>query len=295
MAVADEASGTYGRRKFGDFFEESKEGNIPKWLKGILLRNGPGNFKVGDMTFEHLFDGSALLHRLDETSGKQLSMFEQGTIEGTIPARWPFHPAYMHTFGITQNYFVIVEQPLSVSVPAMVKSQMLNEPMAANLQWYKDEKEIQKNPNYAQMFRGRPLRFVLPLKDISLDFDSNENIVTLDGSLATAHRLTDGRIFCQPELLCDLGCETPRIYYEQCLGQPYQYFYAISSDVDLHNPGTTEDDGVVLSALVWGKGLEKQAGMLVLDAKTWIELGRATFTTPSAVPKCLHGWFSKSN
>jgi hypothetical protein len=39
-------------------------GCIPVWLKGSLLRNGPGNFKVGDMTFGHLFDGSALLHRL---------------------------------------------------------------------------------------------------------------------------------------------------------------------------------------------------------------------------------------
>jgi carotenoid isomerooxygenase len=40
-------------------------GCIPKWLKGSLIRNGPGNLKVGDMTFGHLFDGSALLHRLD--------------------------------------------------------------------------------------------------------------------------------------------------------------------------------------------------------------------------------------
>jgi hypothetical protein len=43
-------------------------GCIPKWLKGSLLRNGPGNLKVGDMTFGHLFDGSALLHRLGTTN-----------------------------------------------------------------------------------------------------------------------------------------------------------------------------------------------------------------------------------
>jgi hypothetical protein len=40
-------------------------GCMPKWLKGSLIRNGPGNLKVGDMTFRHLFDGSALLHRLE--------------------------------------------------------------------------------------------------------------------------------------------------------------------------------------------------------------------------------------
>lgn len=38
-------------------------GVIPKWIKGSLLRNGPGNLKVGNMKFKHLFDSSALLHR----------------------------------------------------------------------------------------------------------------------------------------------------------------------------------------------------------------------------------------
>ena len=38
-------------------------GTIPKWLRGTLLRNGPGSLKVGEYRFDHLFDGSALLHR----------------------------------------------------------------------------------------------------------------------------------------------------------------------------------------------------------------------------------------
>lgn len=38
-------------------------GIVPKWLKGILLRNGPGNLKVGEYRYQHLFDSSALLHR----------------------------------------------------------------------------------------------------------------------------------------------------------------------------------------------------------------------------------------
>lgn len=39
------------------------KGVIPKWLKGSLLRNGPGCLKVGEMQFNHLFDSSALVHR----------------------------------------------------------------------------------------------------------------------------------------------------------------------------------------------------------------------------------------
>lgn len=54
-----------------------------------------------------------------------------------------------------------------------------------------------------------------------------------------------------------------------------------------------EDDGVVLSSIIWG-GLNytNQAGVVVLDAKSLIEIGRTTFTTQSPVPKCLHGWYA---
>jgi len=133
---------------------------------------------------------------------------------------------------------------------------------------------MQKNPDYAQMFRGKPLRFVLPLKSIEnvepstpttfatlmskinskLSFDNDkhddvpildgcskilsENLVKLVDTKATAYKLPDKSIFCKPELLCDLGCETPRVYYEEHLGREYKYFYAISSDVDANNPGT---------------------------------------------------------
>ncbi|XP_054269655.1 carotenoid isomerooxygenase-like isoform X2 [Macrosteles quadrilineatus] len=500
-------------------------GMIPVWLKGTLLRNGPGNMRVGDMTFQHLFDSSALLHRfaikngevtyqcrflksntyiknhaanrivvnefgtkavpdpcqtifkrvsalfdpgeglsdngmisvypfgdefycftesptihridpttLDTLERVNLSkhvavvnhtshphvmpdgtvfnqamslrnsvphysivkfphpgeepkerrgkeMFEAAEVVASVKARWPLHPSYMHTFGLTDNFYVIVEQPLTISVPNMVKSQLLGQPMCSSFRFYPDKptlihvvkkdsgkvfktyyaeaffylhivnqfesenhlvldiccysdpsmldcmyydalKDMSKNPDYARMFRGRPLRFVLPLAPPVAD--ENTNLVMLTGSVATAW-WKNGKITVKPELLCNLGCETPRINYSRYLGRSYRYFYAISSDVDADNPGTlikvdtysrttktwseprvfpsepvfvpspdpqTEDDGVVLSALVWGRGLERQVGLLVLDAGSWQELGRTVFQTPSSVPKCLHGWFA---
>ncbi|KAL0266943.1 UNVERIFIED_CONTAM: hypothetical protein PYX00_009347 [Menopon gallinae] len=295
------------------------------------------------------------------------SMFDQARMVASVPTRWKLHPGYMHTFGMTENYFVIVEQPLSVSVTAVVTNTLLDRPLAESLKWYPEEKTIiylicrksgrvcrtfhaesffylhiinqyeeddhvvldiccyknpsmincmyidalkegYKNPNYASMFRGRPLRFVLPINPTKSE----------------AHRIHNGRIFVKPELLCTLGCETPQIHYEKYSGRKYRYFYAISSDVDLENPGTlikvdvrnktrmtwcddnifpsepifvprpdsaAEDDGVVLSALVWGRGMENRVGLLILDAHTWTEIGRAVFTTDGPVPKCLHGWF----
>lgn len=52
-----------------------------------------------------------------------------------------------------------------------------------------------------------------------------------------------------------------------------------------------EDDGVILSAIVWCDN-ETMVALLVLDAMTFKEIGRVTFDTPGPVPKCLHGWFA---
>ncbi|KAK9307101.1 hypothetical protein QLX08_002434 [Tetragonisca angustula] len=367
----------------------------------------------------------------DSGEEKELSMFDQATIIASIPSRWLLNPSYMHTFGITENYFIIVEQPLSVSLTTVVSCKMRQQPMHAALKWYENEntlihvisretgllertfiseaffylhiinqfetrdrdyvvldiccyrdakmldclfvdamKNLHKNPDYAKMFRGRPLRFVLPMKRPQPDVPLEYNLITTktvnqglesfqDDSVkrysksdsefvkmsinddkankdkkndyknilqrkATAHKLANGDIFVKPELLCDLGCETPRLNYECCLGREYRYFYAISSDVDLDNPGTiikvdilektrrtwceknvypsepifvpdpngkNEDDGVVLSSIVWSDK-ETHVGLLILDGVTLTEIARAIFDTPGPVPKCLHGWFT---
>ncbi|QCJ45917.1 carotenoid oxygenase family protein [Haloprofundus sp. MHR1] len=39
------------------------EGEIPPWLEGTLVRNGPGSFAVGDRRVNHWFDGLAMLRR----------------------------------------------------------------------------------------------------------------------------------------------------------------------------------------------------------------------------------------
>ena len=119
------------------------------------------------------------------------------------------------------------------------------------------------NPDYANLFRGRPFRFVLPMKKPNTNTPVKENLIKLEGfnqssdenselgetpgessqenkspleRRASAHRLSNGNIFVIPELLCDLGLETPRVNYDYYLGKEYQYFYGLSSDVDMENP-----------------------------------------------------------
>jgi carotenoid cleavage dioxygenase-like enzyme len=38
-------------------------GNLPGWLTGTLLRNGPARFAVGATAYRHWFDGLAMIHR----------------------------------------------------------------------------------------------------------------------------------------------------------------------------------------------------------------------------------------
>jgi beta,beta-carotene 9',10'-dioxygenase len=46
------------------------EGDMPDWLQGVLVRNGPAKFEVGDKAFNHWFDGLAMLHAFAFARGR---------------------------------------------------------------------------------------------------------------------------------------------------------------------------------------------------------------------------------
>lgn len=46
------------------------QGNLPPWLQGTLLRNGPGKHFVGETSYNHWFDGLALLHSFTIKDGE---------------------------------------------------------------------------------------------------------------------------------------------------------------------------------------------------------------------------------
>jgi beta,beta-carotene 9',10'-dioxygenase len=45
-------------------------GDVPSWLSGTLVRNGPAKFEVGTQNFRHWFDGLAMLHKFSFKDGK---------------------------------------------------------------------------------------------------------------------------------------------------------------------------------------------------------------------------------
>lgn len=42
--------------------------------------------------------------------------------------------------GVTDNYFILVEQPLAVSIGGMLAAKVANRPMASCFRWYQHEK-----------------------------------------------------------------------------------------------------------------------------------------------------------
>uniref|UniRef100_A0ACD5VJL6 Uncharacterized protein n=1 Tax=Avena sativa TaxID=4498 RepID=A0ACD5VJL6_AVESA len=53
------------------------EGELPLWLDGTYLRNGPGLWDVGDYGFRHLFDGYATLVRVSFRDGHAVGAHRQ--------------------------------------------------------------------------------------------------------------------------------------------------------------------------------------------------------------------------
>ncbi|XP_028851224.1 beta-carotene 15, 15-dioxygenase 2, like isoform X2 [Denticeps clupeoides] len=169
-----------------------------------------------------------------------------------------------------------------------------------------------------------PRRYVLPL-EVNDQTPTDENLVRLPFCSATAVKKTDGRVYCSHENLFseDLlefgGLEFPQINYAHYNAHPYRYFYAcgfghvfgdslLKMDLEgkklksWRHPGlfpsepifvpapnaSEEDDGVVMSVVITPRQ-EKSTFLLVLDAKTFTELGRAE--VPVNIPAGTHGIF----
>uniref|UniRef100_A0A1B0CCI0 Putative beta beta-carotene n=1 Tax=Lutzomyia longipalpis TaxID=7200 RepID=A0A1B0CCI0_LUTLO len=62
--------------------------------------------------------------------------FNEAKIVASIFPRRKLNPSYMHTFGITENFFILIEQPLAVSVKLMSQTLWKNDPLIDSLRWF---------------------------------------------------------------------------------------------------------------------------------------------------------------
>ena len=79
-----------------------------------------------------------------------------------IPSRWPFNPSYMHTFAVTDNYIILVEQSLCISLAQLAQLTITHGPMTDALVWHANEPVcIQKNSYSKRIFALSRFDFVL--------------------------------------------------------------------------------------------------------------------------------------
>ncbi|XP_019719759.1 beta,beta-carotene 9',10'-oxygenase-like isoform X2 [Hippocampus comes] len=180
---------------------------------------------------------------------------------------------------------------------------------------------------YNSTSRAFPRRFVLPLH-VTDDTPTDQNLNTRPSSTATCVKKSNTKVFCQHEDLHgdDLykygGLEFPHINYERYNTRPYRYFYGCgfrhifgdsllkvdlndktlkvwhqkglfpSEPVFVPSPDATEEDHGVILSVVLCPSQDKATFLLVLNAKTFEELGRAK--VPVNMPYGLHGVFNAS-
>jgi carotenoid cleavage dioxygenase-like enzyme len=70
MAIAPYQLGFSATHQEGEFNALPIQGNIPQWLRGSLIRTGPGTLEVGKQSYHHWFDGLAMLRKFSFADGQ---------------------------------------------------------------------------------------------------------------------------------------------------------------------------------------------------------------------------------
>ncbi|XP_025063434.1 beta,beta-carotene 9',10'-oxygenase isoform X3 [Alligator sinensis] len=239
-------------------------------------------------------------------------------------------PSYYHSFGMSENYVIFIEQPLKMDLWHIITAKLRRKPISEGLRWepHCNTRFHVVNKHTGQVYnavpKAFPRRFVLPLT-VSSDTPVGQNLSPLSYTSASTVKEADGKVWCthedlHPEGLEEAGgLEFPHINYAQCNGRKYRFFYGCgfrhlvgaslikidtetkemkvwqeegfypSEPVFVPVPGATaEDSGVILSVVL--SPLQNQSNfLLVLDAETFSELGRAEVPVPMSYG--FHGIF----
>ncbi|TNN72525.1 Beta,beta-carotene 9',10'-oxygenase [Liparis tanakae] len=212
------------------------------------------------------------------------------------------HPSYYHSFAMTENYVVFIEQPIKMDLLKIVSSvkyhtkavstfhqinafeedgflmldmccsedgEAINNYLIQNLRKSGDaldEVLSIMGVVYNTMSRVFPRRFVLPL-NVGGESPSEQNLNTRPSSAATCVHVSKDKVW-------------------------YQKGFFPSEPVFVPSPDAVEeDDGLILSVVLC-PSQDKGAFLLVLDAKNFEELARAY--VPVKMAYGFHGTFEAS-
>ncbi|CAG2120376.1 unnamed protein product, partial [Medioppia subpectinata] len=152
--------------------------------------------------------------------------FDNMSIVCSIPMARPLYPAYYHSFAITDNHYVFIEQPLVMSVPTIAMSKVTGSTFADALTW-------------------KPEYMATP----------DANLVTLGYTEASATLGADkSSVELKYEAMTEPGPgvgELPRINYT-LNGKKYRYFYSITQTNDFKT-NLMKFDTKTKSSVIWAE------------------------------------------
>lgn len=82
---------------------------------------------------KHIFQSSLL------DAAKETPALKNVEVLSTIPCRSLLSPSYYHSFGMTDNYFIFIEQPLKLDILKMATAYMRGINWASCLKYSPDE------------------------------------------------------------------------------------------------------------------------------------------------------------
>ncbi|CAH0714172.1 unnamed protein product, partial [Brenthis ino] len=203
-------------------------------------------------------------------TGKE-NMFESAEIVGVVDPKWRFNPSYMHSFGITKKYFIIIEQPLCISILNTMKKIAFNEPFSTMLEWYSEYETqfilIHRETGEQIRYRADTFFFMHIINcfeengKLFIDVSTYKDAKLIDAMYVEAIKNIESNLnfgqWChsrpkrieiplnaapdskvETKLLADVCVEVPRINYQVYNGRPYRYFYGISLEVGSEHAGS---------------------------------------------------------
>ncbi|TKS81485.1 Beta,beta-carotene 9',10'-oxygenase [Collichthys lucidus] len=279
--------------------------------------------------------------RVPPTKETAEETLEGTTVLCTIPSVDKSKPAYYHSFAMSENYVVFIEQPIKMNLLKIVTGKLRGKTIADGIYW---DPKLNTIFHLIHKKTGKvsSVKYLAPPMSTFHQINAYEEDGFLvldmcasdDGQAIANYNVQNLRksgealdeVFCTHEDLHgeDLhqygGLEFPQINYGKYNTHPYRYFYGCGFrhlvgdtliKMDLHGkhmkvweqPGLypsepifvpspdakEEDDGVILSVVIT-PNKDKSTFLLVLDAKTFEELGRAV--VPVNIPYGFHGTFN---
>ncbi|CAN7939085.1 unnamed protein product [Ixodes hexagonus] len=290
-----------------------------------------------------------------EVPPESKSIYE-ARIVATIPMQSRLYPSYIHSFALTENWLVVVEQSLVISMAKVFLRRALGEDFAGGLHFDAGKKarfhvvDKRTGKTHSGVWEADAFFVFHHMNAYERDGEIVVDMcVYMDASLLASMSLADANadsvgyrsgaalrfvldlnaehpVFVRPQRLSgdELRADMPRINYERFNGKRYRFVYLVghldgqpnenflckldvesgrwerwerpgcvpSEPVFVARPGATdEDDGVILTSLL-DSVKENKVSLVALDARSFEEIARAEFETPSANPGDFHGWFA---